>query len=189
MGRIAKLLSFVRTTKNSANVSDVKVVTDGGINTTAEHLAPAGDDSHPLPGDYVALNPDSGTGRESAIGYLDPLNDSKALAGEKRIYARSGDGAAIVELWLKNTGEAALVNDNATVTLYDDGAIKADNGSGSFELKANGDFFVNGVTIDTNGNITTPGNVNANDVTADNESVTLSTHHTPAFNVPPTAGT
>ena len=70
MGRIAKLLSFLRTSRNEAKISDVKVDPGGGPNITAEHFAAAGDDSHPLPGDYVALNTDSGSGRESAIGYL-----------------------------------------------------------------------------------------------------------------------
>ena len=69
MGRIAKLLSFVRVVRNGANLSDVKVDPGGGANITAEHFATPGDDSHPMPNDYVALSADSGTGRESAIGY------------------------------------------------------------------------------------------------------------------------
>lgn len=176
MGRIAKLLSFVRVNRNEAKLSDVKVDPGGGPNVTAEHFAAAGDDSHPLPGDYVALNTDSGSGRESAIGYLDPLNEPKSQPGDKRIYARDGDGVVIVEVWLKNTGEATIVNENGSVTLrpdggaitttpestFDakaDGSIKGDNGSGSFELAARGDFLVNGVTIDTNGNITSPATI------------------------------
>lgn len=176
MGRIAKLLSFVRLTRNEAKVNDVKVDPGGGPNVTAEHFAAAGDDSHPLPGDYVALNTDSGSGRESAIGYLDPLNEPKAQPGDKRIYARDEDGVVIVEIWLKNTGEATVFNENGSVTLrpdggaitttpestFDakaDGSIKGDNGSGSFELAAGGDFLVNGVTIDTSGNITSPATI------------------------------
>lgn len=179
MGRIAKLLSFLRTTKNDAKVSDVKVDPGGGPNVTAEHFTAAGDDSHPLPGDYVALNADSGSGRESAIGYLDPLNEPKALMGDKRIYARDGNGVVIVEVWLKNTGEATILNENGSVTLrpdggtvtttpestFDakaDGSIKGDNGSGSFELQAGGDFLVNGVTIDASGNVTIPTSLTLN---------------------------
>ena len=81
MGRIAKLLSFVREVRNGAKVSDSKVDPGGGADITAQHFAAAGDDSHPMPGDYVALNTDSGSGRESAVGYLDPLNAPKALTG------------------------------------------------------------------------------------------------------------
>ena len=51
MGRIALVLSFIRSLANGANVSDVKVDSGGGANTTAQHFAPAGDDSHPLPDD------------------------------------------------------------------------------------------------------------------------------------------
>ncbi len=176
MGRIAKLLSFLRTSRNEAKISDVKVDPGGGPIITAEHFTAAGDDSHPLPGDYVALNSDSGAGRESAVGYLDPLNEPKAQPGDKRIYARSEDGVVIVEIWLKNTGEATVLNENGSVTLrpdggtitttpqstFDakaDGSIKGDNGSGSFELEAEGAFLVNGVTIDASGNITSPATI------------------------------
>lgn len=178
MGRIAKLLSFLRTSRNEAKISDVKADPGGGPNITAEHFADSGDDSHPLPGDYVALNTDSGSGRESAIGYLDPLNEPKAQPGDKRIYGRDSEsGAVVVEVWLKNDGTAIVSNDNGSVTLrpdggtvvttpestFDaaaDGSIKGDNGNGSYELQAGGDFLVNGVTIDTSGNVTIPTSLN-----------------------------
>lgn len=156
MGRIAKLLSFVRVTRNSAKMSDVKVDPGGGSNITAENFTASGDDSHPLPGDYVALNTREGAGREDVIGYSDPLNEPKALPGDKRIYARDEDGVLIVEIWLKNTGEALISNDNGSVTLSPDGSIKGANGNGSFELQAGGDFLVNGVKIDASGNVTIP---------------------------------
>jgi len=174
MGRIATLLSFVRLVKNGARVTDVKVNPGGGPNITAEHFADAGDDSHPLTTDYVALNEDSGTGRESAIGYLDPLNTPKAEPGEKRIYGRDANtGAVVVEVWLQNDGTALVANENGSVTLrpdggtvvttpestFDaaaDGSITGDNGNGSFELQGGGDFLVNGVTIDSSGNVTIP---------------------------------
>ena len=179
MGRIARLLSFVRLTRNDVKVSDVKVNPGGGPNITAEHFADAGDDAHPLITDYVALNTDSGSGRETAIGYLDPLNEPKAQPGDKRIYGRDAEsGAVVVEVWLKNDGTAIVSNDNGSVTLrpdggtvtetaestFDaaaDGSIKGDNGNGSFELAAGGDFLVNGVTIDTSGNITSPATITA----------------------------
>lgn len=182
MGRLAKLLSFVRVTRNEAKLSDVKVNPGGGPNITAEHFADAGDDSHPLVTDYVALNTDSGSGRETAIGYLDPLNEPKAQPGDKRIYGRDAEsGAVVVEVWLKNDGTAIVSNDNGSVVLrpdggtvtttpestFDaaaDGSIKGDNGNGSFELAAGGDFLVNSVTIDTSGNITSPATITAPNV-------------------------
>lgn len=183
MGRLAKLLSFVRVERNGAKLSDVKVDPGGGPNVTAEHFAPIGEDAHPLPGDYVVTNDVRGTGREAVTGYVDPKNGSKAQPGDKRIYARDGYGAVVVEIWLKNTGEATVINANGSVTLrpdggtitttpestFDaaaDGSIKGDNGSGSFELAAGGDFLVNGVTIDTSGNITSPATVSSTAVEA-----------------------
>jgi len=223
VGRLAKLLSFVRTTKNEAQVSEAKADPGGGAIVTAEHFSAPGDDSHPLPGDYVTLNSDSGTGRETAVGYVDPINAPKALPGDKRIYARDEDGAVVVEIWLKNTGEATVLNANGSIvlrpdggsimttpastfnaaadgaitatnsegsfTLAADGAITAANLKGSYSLAAAGDFSVNGVIIGVNGNITTGGTITALDVTASSTSVTLSTHLTEAFDVPPTPGT
>lgn len=180
MGRLARLLSFVRLSRNGANISDVKVDPGGGPNVTAEHMADAGDDSHPLVTDYVALNSDSGSGREMVIGYLDPINTPKALVGDKRIYARiPNTGLAVVEVWLKNDGEAFISNANGSVTLrpdggtivttpqstFDvaaDGSINGDNGNGSFELQAGGDFSVNGVTIDQSGNVIVPTSLTLN---------------------------
>lgn len=183
MGRIARLLSFVRVIRNGAKVSDVKVDPGGGANITAQHFAPSGDDSHPLPIDFVIIEDVEGTGRESVVGYVDPVSEPKALPGDKRIYARDENGVTVVEIWLKNTGEALISNDNGSVTLrpdgstvtttpggtFDakaDGSIKGDNGSGSFELQAAGDFLVNGVTIDVNGNITTSATITGNTVAA-----------------------
>lgn len=167
MGRLGKLLSFLRTTRNGSNVSDAKVDTGGGFNLTLEHFSPAGEDAHPLPGDYVAILPIQATGRGVAVAYADPNNEQTAQPGEKRIYARDSSGAFVVELWLKADGSAVLTNGFGTVTLSADGAISGSNSNGSFELESGGDFVVNGVTIDTDGNITSPTSVSAPSIVAD----------------------
>jgi len=156
-----KLLSFVRTLRNGAKLSEVKLNPGGGPNITAEHFSAPGDDSYPLPGDYVVSVSVQRSGGSAAVGYLDPKNDQKATAGDKRIYARNAAGESIVELWLKNDGTAVLENINGTFTLSPDGSIKSQNGNGSAELEAAGNFVVNGVTIDTAGNIITPASVSA----------------------------
>ena len=137
MGRIAKILSFTRLTRNGAKVSDVKVDAGGGANVTAEHFSPAGDDSQPLTTDYSFVEPTERNGGAVVVDYLDPLNEPKAQPGDKRIYARDPDtGAAVVELWLKN-----------------DGSMIASNALGSLGLLANGNIVLNGVIIDPSGNI------------------------------------
>lgn len=174
MGRVAAVLEFIRAIRGSVKVSDVKVDRGGGDNRTLEHFADAGDDSFPLPTDYVASIDQDGTGRESAVGYLDPLNAQKATAGDKRIYARDpATGAQVVEVWLKSDGTASTENDNGSsvlapdgsvtstspngsVTLAADGSITGTNASGSFVLQAGGDFVVNGVTIASTGAVTIP---------------------------------
>lgn len=176
MGRLGRLLSFLRTTRKDLPISDVKFDAGGGYNLTSEHFAPAGDDAHPLPSDFVAFLPIMATGRGVVVGYADPAAQQLAEPGEKRIYARDGDGVDVVHLWLKADGSAVLDNSVGSVTLGADGSIAGANGNGSFELEAAGNFVVNGVTIDTDGNITSPASVSAPSVIADGKELTDHDH-------------
>lgn len=177
MGLISKLLSFTRVNRHDSNLSDVKVDPGGGPYVTAEHFAPAGDDSHPLPTDYPLIIRVQKTGKYAAIGYIDPNNAQTAEPGGKRIYGRDPEGNQVNELWLKNDGDILADNDAAYIEIKADGTITADNdtgsivitpagqitldnGSGSVDIAAGGTVTINGlVTIDTSGNITTPGTV------------------------------
>jgi len=123
MGRIARLLGFVRTTKNGANVSDVKVNPGGGANITGEHFSAPGEDANPLPGDSVITISIEGTGREVVVGYIDHANAQTASSGEKRVYARNSSGAAVVHLFLHSDGSAELINANGGITLHVDGSV------------------------------------------------------------------
>jgi len=134
MGFIANLLSFARKGK----ISESKVDPGGGYNQTARHFSVPGDDSVPLPNDIVALIETPRNGIIEAVGYIDPNNQQKTQAGGKRIYARDPEtGQQIAEVWIMN-----------------DGTISGSNANGSFTLDLTGDFVVNGVVIDTDGNIT-----------------------------------
>lgn len=187
MGRIARLLEFTRTVISggsaTVNVSVAKV--DLSINevVSPDHYASPGDDSFPIQGDTVYTDDVDGTGKIAAVGYMDTKNTSKALIGEKRIYARDANGDAIGEVYLKNTGEIVTENANGSLTLQADGtikgvtgtaiftvnvdgSIKGENGSGSFELQAGGTVSINGLTIDPSGNLTTTGTATAGTVAA-----------------------
>lgn len=120
---LGKLLSFVRGTRGGAKLSDAKLDPGGGPIVTAEHFSAPGDDAHPLPGDYVISVDIQRSGGSAVVGYLDPKNDQKAAAGEKRIYARDGNGSSIVELWLKSTGEVTLINAGGHITLKPSGEV------------------------------------------------------------------
>lgn len=157
MGRVAALLEFVRALRGDVKVSDVKVDRGGGDNRTLEHFADSGDDSFPLPTDYVASVDQTGTGRESAVGYLDPLNEQKSTVGDKRIYARDPEtGAQVVEVWLKSDGTAVTENANGSATLAPDGSHVLTNANGSIVLQVDGTVNINGVTIDKDGNVVIP---------------------------------
>ena len=147
MGRIAKLLSFVHSIRRNINVNDATIDPGGGANVTCESFANSGDDSHPLEDDYVAVIEDSGTGREAAVGYFDPLNEHKTAEGEKRIYSRESEGRTIAETHLKNdgtiqsSGHAVDGNDvvlKSTITQNPDGSVEIENDNGSMELKPDG---------------------------------------------------
>jgi hypothetical protein len=141
----------------STATSDVVVDRGGGDSRTAQHFGAPGDDSHPLPGDFVATTGQAGTGRDSAVGYIDPLNTQTAQPGDKRIYARdAATGEQVGEVWLKSDGTATIVNDNGTFTLAPTGSITGSNANGSFVLQAGGAFVVNGVTIAANGAVDIP---------------------------------
>lgn len=178
MGLIGRILSFVRAQRNGAQISDVKTDPGGGANVTAEHFAPAGDDAHPLPDDYVYAGRSPQRGRYAALGYVDTANQSKAGPGEKRIYSRDSSGIQKAETWLKDDGTVVSENDQGSTTLAPDGSFEAENGNGSvtlgadgsilgqnaagsFELQAGGNFVVNGVTITTAGQIITPTGITA----------------------------
>lgn len=179
MGRIGKIQYFTGTSRHGAAVSDVQVNPGGGPNITGEHFSGIGDDSHPLPGDYVALVSCPGTGRELSVGYLDPNCDQKASAGEKRIYARDHAGGSVVEIHLKNTGTARISNDSANIEVKDTGEITAENGACNISMEATGEIKlsnsagyitilasgtvdINGFIIGLDGNVTTASGIGMN---------------------------
>ena len=144
MGLIIKLLSFARRIKPSGvKYSEVKGDDGGGNIRTAEHYGPVGDDSVPLLTDKAIGVEIPRTGGIAIVGYLDPLNDGVAQAGEKRTFARDlNSGDIVCNVYLKN-----------------DGSIIGTNANGSFELEAGGDFIINGLTIDSSGNISGSGTI------------------------------
>ena len=137
MGRIARVLSFLRTERNGAKLSDVKLDPGGGPNITGEHFADPGDDSYPLPEDYAATINTQRSGAQIPVGYADTINTPKAGPGEKRIYGRDANGAAVNEVWLKA-----------------DSSVLIANALGFIELKADGSVDINGAIISVAGEVT-----------------------------------
>lgn len=101
--RYAEILAVERKVKNDVHSTEVRVDMGGGDIATAEHVAPAGDDSCPIPGvDEATVVESAGAGNEQAIGYSDTKNPAKTAPGEKRLYVRDEEGALVCELWLKH---------------------------------------------------------------------------------------
>ena len=136
---IARVLSFLRTERNGAKLSDVTLDPGGGPNITGEHIADAGDDAYPLTTDYAATMSIPRDGGRVSVGYADPINTPKAEAGEKRIYGRDATtGQAVNEVWLKADGSVLTDNANGSVELKANGEIVSTNAGGSVSLKPDG---------------------------------------------------
>lgn len=142
MGLVAFLKSFVRTERHGSKVSDAVVDIGGGVLLTCEHFDSLGADSHPLPGDYAIITRVPGSGRAQVVGYLDPKNLQLAKAGEHRTYSRNGSGEQVAQVWQK-----------------EDGSIEISNDKGKYILESGGDVVINGVRIDTGGNISGAANI------------------------------
>lgn len=128
MGLIAVVKNVLTRKKEGLEFREVKADKGGGDINTTEVFNPTGDDSAPLPDDYVVLLEIPRTGGKVAIGYVDPNNVPKANSGEKRTYGRNTEGQEVNQLWLKNDGTIIAGNDILTMTLKPDGKITIDNG-------------------------------------------------------------
>lgn len=153
MARIGRVLSLTRVTREGAKLSDVKVRTDGGAALTLDHTGAPGDDCPPLPGDYVAIVPGEGTGRGTAVGYVDPKNQGTAAPGEKRYIGRNAEAVEVCELYLQSDGAASLSNANGSVVLGADGSITLSSPEGSIGLTAAGSVSINGAVVSSVGEI------------------------------------
>lgn len=137
MGVIGKLLSFARTTRDNAKQADIKIATSGDT-LTAQYVQGAGDDAVPLPGDYPLCVRIERAGRIVVVGFVEPDATQAAQAGERRMYARDGDRAEVVQIWLKNDGTLLASNENGSYELRPDGSHKMISPGGSYELFADG---------------------------------------------------
>lgn len=197
MGMIARVLSWFAREFSG----DLECDPGGGANIRSQLAAPPGVDAPPMDGDDIVIVGIQGTGRTVAVATFDTANPSTAGQGEFYIYSRDADKVPAAALQLFADKRAVLSNENGSATLGADGShtlvtgdasatiaadksITLNNGSGSIKLEAGGNVVINGVTIDTNGNISTAGTLNAADVTADSQNVTLSTHTHNTGNVP-----
>ena len=159
MGQLALVKLFARFVRGATEGSEVTADPGGGALVAAGHYASPGDDSQPLLGDYVVLVPGPGTGREVAVGYADPANTPLSEPGDKRLYSRdAGTGVAAASIWIKA-----------------DGSIVVTNGTGTITLETGGDIDLNGVTIDTLGNIVAT-SITADSVVADSKELAGHTH-------------
>ncbi len=166
MGLISRVISYVKTVSQGANVSDVKHDPGGGANQTGRHFQDPNTDSAPLPGDYLVTVHVQQSGSEEAVAYLDPSQAQTAQPGENRTYSRNGGGTEVAQVYLKNDGTIEVSNDSGSVTLEPSGRILAANRGGFIDLQAGGTVDINGFTIDPSGAAQSPVSVTAPTVSA-----------------------
>lgn len=165
-GIIAFLRQFSFKNRNDASTGEVICDQGGGNTITADYFQPAGEDSQPLPSDALAVLKIRHEGRGLVIGVSDPKNGQKAAKGEKRLYSRDSAGNEVAEIWVQNDGSVLIDNESGSLFLSGAGEITGQNDAGSFKLDLSGVFSINDlVTVDTSGNIVTPGDINAKNLT------------------------
>lgn len=165
MGRLGKILEFIRAASFGVPMTDTKADIGGGNIVNAPHFGAPGDDAHPLPGDYAAFVSSGRAGGWFSVGYVDPKNTQAAQAGERRVYARNAGGDQVCEVWLKNDGTALIDNENGSYQIDPDGTQTMQNVNGYIKLLADGTVDINGFIIGTNGNGTTAKGVSLDDHT------------------------
>jgi len=160
-GIIARVLSTLRVTRDGVSRLEVKADPGGGANVTPDHFGPAGDDSAPLPADFLGGIPVQGTGRFVASGYVDSRNPGIALGGEVRRYGRDAAGTIVSSVHLFRDGsiELSSVLGASGLTLGADGSVTGFNAAGSFALDASGNFNVNGAVITAAGEVIDAGGI------------------------------
>lgn len=126
MGRLSRLLAFLRRRDGDVRTSEAQIDPGGGANVTALHVSAPGDDACPLPGDTVVTVPCSGRGREVVVGYIDTANTPSMEAGGRRIYARRDDGTLACSIRLLPSGEVFIddgADGNTIVRIDQDGIV------------------------------------------------------------------
>lgn len=202
-GIVSRVIKAIRVElANGDKVTDVQANTSANANLTPHLYLGPGEDSLPLPDDFCMLIPTKQSGVYSVVGFLDPQANQFAQPGEKRVYSRDEDGNETASIWLKQSGDIVAENEKCLFELLSDGSIALKNKSGESDLGlitmngTTGSISLNGVVIDSEGNISNITSVTSNgEVTAQAgaNSVKLSTHvHTGnlgAPTTPPTPGT
>ncbi len=146
------IIEFINwiTSKTPNEPPEIKGDSGGGDISQVDHFGPAGLDSQPLKGDLVNLVNGPQTGLGVVSGYHDIKGNLEAEPGESRLYARDSSGGVVCDIWLKADGDIVINSIN----------------SGK-------DVIINGVKIDSSGNISAPGEVSANSETVP---INLTTH-------------
>lgn len=153
-GIIGRVLSSVRTQFKNAAIREVKIDPGGGANLSVPQYAAPGDDAVPLPGDYITAVRTPRSGSVAAVGFLDPVERPDPDAdtwgpGGRRIYSRDATGAI--------TGQVQLYPNGAILIARGTGQTIFIDGSGNMEaLTDAGTVTINGVVIDSSGNVALP---------------------------------
>jgi len=170
MGRLGKIVKISDVIKeNGAKLIRVMIDMGGGIsnNIEGDQYNTPGIDSKPLINDVAILESTNESRGNSGVisGVVDFTSEKKAEDGETRMYSRDANGTPVAEVYCKDDGEVVTANDNITSVIRADGSGEISNSSGSIKLLASGNIDLNGVIIDTSGNITSPGTIDGTTIT------------------------
>lgn len=159
MGRIGLISSIEANTGDGDDVPDVILDPGAGDELKVPMFSAPGDDSRPLPGDYVGTISHPGDEGQTAVAYASPGVESIAVDGEVRRFARDSDGKVVCEYHFKNDGSFEFKNENTTLTVESGGTIVIDS-SESVNIQSADAITIRGdseVTIESSGTVTING--------------------------------
>jgi len=164
LGRIGKVLSTERITRGDAAVPLVSIKLDfGGVIMTADQFQPAGQDSPPLPGDFVAVPDSPRVGGGVAVACADPATKPGDAVvpkpGEWVAYSRDSSPVYRAEIALLADGTVLIRNRNngCTIVMHEAGdmsllspgcTVKLDNGQ--IDITCNGDANITATNANIN---------------------------------------
>lgn len=165
MGEIGKTTAY---SPDEEDGPEISVELGGDDPATADHYAPAGDDSPPLEDDLAVLvEITEATDTYAAVAYTDET-PRVAEPGEVRRYARDSSGEVVSSIHLKgdktveiaqangasvviaSDGEITITGPAGTVTMGTDGSISLEGGVGTIAIDAAGAISLDGISVSLN---------------------------------------
>jgi len=140
MNRFAQITEVRRASDDDGKGIELVCDPGGGNTVIAEYIQPAGDDSLPLVGDFVAIAEVESSGKFQAVGVNDPVNAGTSANGEVRRYSRNSARVPVAEIRLRSDGSIEINSLAASqpIVIHATGAVQLISDSDDIRLGQGG---------------------------------------------------